>query len=216
MKEQYGVIGLGRFGSSVARSLVALGQEVIAVDTSEEKVREVDAENIYAIQANATSKASLHEAGLQNVQTVVIAIGENIEASILSTMICKELGIQRIITKADNPIHADVLRHIGVDRVVFPEEEIGARLAQSMVSGVLVDYIDMAPDVSIMELNVPEKFVGKSLEQLALRKKFGISVLVIKRGEEVVVSPYGGDVLKADDLLIVLGARDVIERLQTR
>mgnify|MGYP001121579893 CR=1 FL=1 len=210
------MIGLGRFGASVARNLAALGQDVIGIDVDEDRVRELVREDIYAVQADAMSKDALKEAGVHNAETVIIAIGENIEASILATMICKDLGIPQIITKADNSVHADVLRHIGIDRVVFPEEESGARLARSLVSGMLLDYIDMAPGVSIMELHVPEKFAGKSLAELQLRKKFGISILVIKRGDEVIVSPYGDNVLEAGDVLIVLGARESIERLEAR
>lgn len=216
MKQQYAVIGLGRFGTSVARHLAALGQEVLAIDANAERVRELDIPGVYAVQGNATKKSALQEAGVQNVQSVVIAIGENIESSILATMICKELGVPKIITKAVNSVHADVLEHIGVSRVVFPEEDMGARLARNMVSGLLIDYIDLGPNISIMEISVPQSFAGKSLAQLQLRRKLSISVLAIKRDEKVIASPHGEDVLHAGDLLVVLGARDAIERLRHR
>ncbi|MBO8141213.1 MAG: TrkA family potassium uptake protein [Firmicutes bacterium] len=216
MPNQYVVIGLGRFGLSLAKELVHLGQEVLAIDQSEERVREAEEAGVYAVQANARSKMALREAGVQNVENVIIAIGEDLESSILATMICKELEIPRIYAKADNPVHADVLRHIGVERVIFPEEEVGKRLAHSLVTGVLMDYIDMAPDASIMELTVPDRFVGKSLGVLQLRRKYGISVLVIKRGDSLIVSPHGDHSFQAGDILIVLGARSEIERLQRR
>ena len=216
MRKQFAVIGLGRFGLSVARHLIDLEQEVLAVDHSEERVKEAGELGVYAVQADARSKAALRELGIQNVDTVIVAIGEDLESSVLATMICKELEIPHIISKADNPVHADVLRHIGVERVVFPEEEMGSRLAHSLVFGGLVDYIDMGPDVSIMELTVPERFVGKSLGQLQIRRKYGISVLVIKRGDRLITSPHGDDTFQAGDILIVLGARDELEHFQQR
>lgn len=214
MKRQFGVIGLGRFGRSVAKHLAALGQDVLAIDFDEERVREVDTNEFYCVQANANDKRALREIGLQNVDTVIVAIGKDIEASILATMICKELGIRRIIAKADNEVHAQVLQHIGVDQIVFPEEEMGARLAHRIITGVLMDYIDVAPNVSIMEVQVSPAIAGKKLSELQWPRKYGVTVLAVKRGDEVAVPPSGDTILQRDDVMVLLGARDAIERLR--
>src|SRR5690606_23658005 len=154
---------------------------------------------IYSVQADATNPAALREAGLQNVQTVIVAIGRNVEASILAAMICRELEIPTVIAKADNSLHADVLRKIGVDQVVFPEDDMCSRLARNLVTGVLIDSIEMSPDVSVMEMRVPKRFAGRSLRGLDLRRKYGVSVLAIKRGDRINVSPHPDDVMEEDD-----------------
>jgi trk system potassium uptake protein TrkA len=208
------VIGLGRFGFSVASNLVDLGQEVLVVDRKEHLVKQAAAVVTHAIQADATEIDTLRSLGVQNFNAGIVAIGGDVQSSILAALLLKELGIPYVIAKASNDLHAKVLEKIGVDRVVFPELEMGRRVAQSVLSNNFVDYIDLAKDYRLGELKAPPSFHGKTLRQLNLRSRRGVTVLLLKRAGEggIIVSPDGDSPILPGDTMVVLGKDEVLNR----
>lgn len=211
--KQFIVLGLGRFGSAVATTLVELGQEVLGVDNDEEKVDELKDKITQAVQADITEERALKELGVSNFDTAVVAIGSNLETSILVNMMLKEMGLKYIIAKAQNNLHAKVLEKIGVDKIVFPERDMGRRIANNLVTPNIKNYIELEPDYSITEIEALPEFVNKTLSQLDLKNKYGINVLAIKRGTNFNISPRVKDVIKKDDFLIVIGETKRITEL---
>ncbi len=213
MKKVFGVIGLGRFGYHVAKTLAESGAEVIAVDKDPDKVRRVSDLVTHAYIADALDEKALEESGIFTADTVVISIGVNIEASILVTVILLGKGIKDIVAKAINPLHGEVLRRLGVKRVVYPEMEMGVKLARSLLIGGMLEEIPFAPGYSIFEIRAPDKITGKTLKDLDLRKKYGITVLAIKRGDDVIVNPSAKDRVQEGDVLLVLGSEEKVTAL---
>ena len=211
--KQFIVLGLGRFGSAIATTLVELGQEVLGVDNDEEKVNDLKDKITQAVQADITEERALKELGVSNFDTAVVAIGSNLETSILVTMMLKEMGLKYIIAKAQNNLHAKVLEKIGVDKIVFPERDMGRRIANNLVTPNIKDYIELEPDYSISEIEALPEFVNKTLRQLDLQNKYGINVLAIKRGANFNISPRAKDIIKRDDFLIVIGEAKRITEL---
>ena len=207
------VIGLGRFGAAVARELSALGQEVLALDVAAENVQHIADEVTQAIQGDAQDEAVLRSVGARNFDCCVVAVGADMEASILITMMLKEMGAKKIIAKAMTPIHARVLERVGADRVVLPEIDMGQRLAQRLVRTNVVDYIGVSDEFSIVEIHPPKSWVGHSLGQLGVRARHKINVLAIRHGAggQVDVNPQPDKVIGADDLLIVIGTNKQVD-----
>lgn len=212
--KQFAVIGLGRFGMSVARTLYELGYDVLAIDKDEELVNSVADYTTHAVQGDATEEGVLQSLGLKNFDVVVVGMGGNIEASILVTMMVKELGVKYVVAKAQNDIHAHALYKLGADKVVFPERDMGIRVAHNLVSTNIMDYIELSPNYSLIEIKVLPTWIGKSLKELDLRTKYGINVIAIKRGDAINVTPRAEDVLTKGDVLIVVGAAEDINRLE--
>lgn len=211
--KQFIVLGLGRFGSAIATTLVELGQEVLGVDNDEERVDELKDKITQAVQADITEERALKELGVSNFDAAVVAIGSNLETSILVNMMLKEMGLKYIIAKAQNNLHAKVLEKIGVDKIVFPERDMGRRIANNLVTPNIKDYIELGPDYSISEIEALPEFVNKNLSQLDLQNKYGINVLAIKRGANFNISPQVKDIIKRDDFLIVIGEAKRITEL---
>jgi len=211
--KQFIVLGLGRFGSAVATTLVELGHEVLGVDNDEEIVNTLKDKITQAVQADITEERVLKELGVKNFDTAIVSIGTDLEASILVTMMLKEMGLKYIIAKAQNNLHAKVLKKIGVDKVVFPERDMGARIAQRLITPNIKDYIELEPNYNIMEIEALPEFIDKSLSELDMRNKYGINVLAIKRESNFNISPRAKDVIKKDDLLIVIGETKIITEL---
>lgn len=207
------VIGLGRFGAAVARELSALGQEVLALDVDAENVQHIADEVTQAIQGDAQDEAVLRSVGARNFDCCVVAVGADMEASILITMMLKEMGAKKIIAKAMTPIHARVLERVGADRVVLPEIDMGQRLAQRLVRTNVVDYIGVSDEFSIVEIHPPKSWIGHSLGQLGVRARHKINVLAIRHGTggQVDVNPQPDKVIGADDLLIVIGTNKQVD-----
>ena len=207
------VIGLGRFGAAVARELSALGQEVLALDVDAENVQHIADEVTQAIQGDAQDEAVLRSVGARNFDCCVVAVGADMEASILITMMLKEMGAKKIIAKAMTPIHARVLERVGADRVVLPEIDMGQRLAQRLVRTNVVDYIGVSDEFSIVEIHPPKSWVGHSLGKLGVRARHKINVLAIRHGAggQVDVNPQPDQVIGADDLLIVIGTNKQVD-----
>lgn len=206
------VIGLGRFGAAVAQELSALGQEVLALDIDAENVQHIADQVTQAIQGDAQDEAVLRSVGARNFDCCVVAIGADMEASILITVMLKELGAKYIVAKAMTPIHARVLERVGADRVVLPEIDMGQRLAQRLARTNVVDYIGVSDEFSIVEIHPPRSWVGNSLGKLGVRAKHQINVLAIRHGEggQVDVNPRPDKVIGSDDLLIVIGTNEQV------
>ncbi|GMB00592.1 TrkA family potassium uptake protein [Pelosinus sp. IPA-1] len=214
VKKQYAVIGLGRFGSSVATNLHKLGYEVLAIDSSEERVQEFSNEVTHVVQADTTDEETLTALGIRNFDVVVVAIGEDIQANILTTLQLKELGVPYIVTKAKNALHGKMLEKMGADRVVYPERDMGQRVAHNLVSSNIMDYIELSPNLGIVEVSIPRALIGKTLAETNLRAKFEINVVAIKRGEALIIPPLPSEKFKEDDILVVVGGIKGIQRLE--
>lgn len=204
-RKSFAILGLGRFGISVARSLAATGAEVLAVDQDEHLVQAVAGEVTHAVQADLTDEVALAQLGLRNFDVVVVAIGVNLQASILTTLFLKEAGVPYVVAKAANEQHARVLEKVGADRVVSPEREAGERLANALTTANLVDYITFAPGYSIVEIVSPPESHGRSLKELNWGAKLGVNVVAIRRGDTVKPAPGALDVIQPGDILIATG-----------
>ncbi len=205
-RKQFLIIGLGRFGSSMAKTIYELGQDVLAIDKDGEKVQEISDYVTHAVQMDSTDESILKTLGISNFDVAVVTIGSNLQDSILSTLILKELGIKYIIAKANNELHAKVLTKIGADKIVLPERDMGSRVAHNLVSSNILDYIELSEEYSIVETEAIKEWFNKSLKEIEIRRKHGINIVAIKRGENVNISPSADDVIKENDILVALGS----------
>jgi trk system potassium uptake protein TrkA len=211
--KQAAVIGLGRFGASVARTLANAGCEVLGVDIDESRVKAVADEITDAVRANALDEEALRTLGLRNFEVVVVAIGHEVQASILVTVLLKEMGIPKIVAKAQDDLHGRVLQKVGADIVVFPERDMGVRLAHTLISRNVIDEIQISTDYSIMEMQAPPRFLDRSLKELELRQRFGLTVLAIRRADRIIVSPDATQIVEEGDILVTLGQPEKLESL---
>lgn len=223
---QFAVIGLGRFGSSVARTLVERGYEVLAIDSEEEKVAEIADQVTHAVQLDASDEKALRSVGVADVDVAVVSVGD-ISASILITLLLKELGVGLVASKALDALHAKVLRRVGADRIIFPERDMGVRVADSLSTPGIFDYIEVSPTHSIVELVAPGSLQSKTMRELDLRAKYGVNVIAIKRKkpkiskegaseieEEFILGPTADEQIVHGDLLVLLGKDEDIEKLK--
>ncbi|WP_338753827.1 TrkA family potassium uptake protein [Bacillus sp. FJAT-52991] len=216
MKKEFVVIGLGRFGGSICRALAEQGMEVMAIDVDEDRVNEFASIASHAVVADTTDESVLKSLGIRNFDHVIVAIGDDIQSSILTTLILKEIGVQRITAKAQNDYHEKVLRKIGADQVVHPERDMGKRIANNMISNNVLDYLELSDEHSIVEIVANELLAGNSIIDLDIRARYGINIVAIKRGREVIVSPQAEEPIQKDDLLIVIGADSDISRFEKK
>lgn len=213
MHKQFVVIGLGRFGTSVARTLSQLGHDVLAIDSKEGPVQSLMNIVTHAVQADAKEEENLRALGVRNFDVAVVAIGDDIQSSILVTLILKEMGIKRIVAKAVDSLHGKVLEKVGADKIIYPEKDMGFRLAHSLVATNVMDFIELSPDYNIVEIMTPNKFVGKTLGQLDLRAHYGINVMAIKHGETIEVAPGANAKLDNKDVLVVISDNEALKNL---
>jgi trk system potassium uptake protein TrkA len=213
--KQYIVIGCGRFGTSVATTMHLLGHQVMAIDKCEELVQNIADKVTHAAIVDVTDEGALRALGLSNFDVAIIAIGSDIRSSIMATLIAKEMGVEQIVCKAKDELQAKVLYKIGADRVVFPERDMGVRVAHNLVSDNILDHIELDPDYSIIEIVTPLNWVGKSLIELDLRAKYEITVLAIKTSRGISVTPDPKEVLKAGGILVVIGQNSKISKIAT-
>lgn len=214
MKREFAVIGLGRFGGSICRELSMEGMQVLAIDKDEDRINEYKNIASHAVIADTTDEVSLKEIGIKNFEHVIVAIGDNIQASILTAVILTDLGIGKITVKAQNDYHAKILNKIGVDQVVHPERDMGKRIAHNIISSNILDYLELSDDHSIVEVKAGKRMVGKSLIELDIRANYGCNVVAIKQGKNINVSPSAEDALEENDILIVIGADIDISRFE--
>jgi trk system potassium uptake protein len=214
VRKQFAVIGLGRFGGSICRALSRQGMEVLAIDKDEERINEYSSIATHAVIADSTDETVLKNLGIRNFEHVIVAIGDNIQASILTTLILEELGVQKITVKAQNDYHEKVLKKIGADQIVHPERDMGERIAHNMVSNSVLDYLELSDEHSIVELIASAKMNGKTLIELDVRANYGANIVAIKRGDEVIVSPQANQQINKGDILIIIGADKDINRFE--
>ena len=210
----YVVIGLGRFGSSLAKQLCMLGAEVLAMDVRSALVQQLAGDVTQAVVGDAQDKEVLRSLGVRNFDCAVIAIGDNLAASVLITMNLKELGVPYIVCKAHDETHRRVLEKLGVDRVVIPEQEHAQRLGRSLFSHNVLDYIELSEDYGILEVPAPKAWVGKSLKELNVRANLGVNIIAVENGKTTNVSPSADYRILKDDVLVVLGDNYSLEAMQ--
>lgn len=211
--KQYIVIGCGRFGSSVATTMHLLGHQVMAIDKNDDAVQALAEKVTHAAIVDVTDEQALRALGMGNFDVAIIAIGSDIRASIIATLIAKEMGVEQIVCKAKDELQAKVLYKIGADRVVFPERDMGVRVAHNLVSNNILDHIELDPDYSIVEIVTPKEWEGKTLIELDLRAKYEITVLAIKSGKSINVTPSPEEQLKSGSILVVIGQNSKISTI---
>lgn len=213
--KQYAVIGLGRFGRSMVKTLREMGCDVLGIDNCEDRVKAVVDFATHAVQADATNEDTLKELGIRNFDVVVVAIGQDIKASILATVLVKEQGVKFVIAKALSDLHGKVLERVGADRVVHPEREMAVRVAHNLEYSNVLDYIELSKDHSIVEVKAKPEYYGKTLAELNFRVNFGISVMAIKKGTgDILVGPGGETVLQKEDILVAMGTKEQLRHIE--
>ncbi len=211
MKKQYAVFGLGNFGTSVALTLQNLGCEVVAVDSSMEKVQQIADSVSYAMRAEINDPSLVRSLGARNLDGIIVAISENMEASIMATLLAKEVGVPYVLAKAQNDLHATILKKIGADAIVYPEREMGERIAKNLVSTDFADWISLSPDYSMMEVEIPEKWVGKTLRELDVRQLHGVNVVGYMEGDKVEINPDPSEALRGEMIMILIGTNQALQ-----
>ncbi len=214
MKKQIVVVGLGRFGESIATTLSSIGHEVLAIDSDETLVQQAASKVTHAVQVNATNEAALHELGVDNFDIGIVTVPV-IETSVLTTILLKKLGVKYVIARADNELHEVILTKIGADKVVSPEREMGAGIAYVLTLGDVIDYIPVTSEYGVAKISVQPSFVGKTLSELGFghRGAWQIIVLLLQRKKEILISPSGTEIVREGDVLIVSGNWDKLEEL---
>ncbi|RCW47744.1 MULTISPECIES: TrkA family potassium uptake protein [unclassified Halanaerobium] len=212
--KQFIVIGLGRFGSSVATTLSENGYDVLAIDSNQDKVQAITDKVTHAVRADATDENTLKALGVGNFDVAVVSIGDNISANVLCTLILKELLVPYVIVKSPHSLHGKVLTKVGADRVVYPERDMGSRIAHNLISSNVLDYIEFAPEYGVLEIVPIENMVGKTLKEIGFRSKFNVNVMAIKRGEDLLVSPGAEDKINEGDRIVLMGKNNSLEKIR--
>ena len=215
VKKQIVVVGLGRFGTSLVRTLVEAGHEVLALDKDLRKVEDASEFATQAAQVDATDEDALREMGVRNFDIAVVAIGTDIKSSILVTLLLKKVGVRMVVSKAQDDLHGEILGRVGADRVVYPERETGIRVAHSLMTPSLVDYLEVMPGYGIAKLVAPPDFVGRELAEIDLKGRFGVTTLALRRGNEIILNPIRSEVVGRDNVLIIAGKDEQLEAMRT-
>lgn len=216
MKKEFVVIGLGRFGGSIVSELIELGANVMAIDITPSKVDEYADIATQAVVADTTDESALLSLGIRNFQHVIVAIGENIQASILTTLILKEIGVPKLTVKAQNEYHKKLLEKLGADHIVRPERDMGIRVANNVLSNNILDYLELSEEHSIAEIIVDGKVAGRTIIELNIRAKYGINIVAIKRQESIMISPQADEEILEGDVLIVIGSDSDIHNFEKK
>jgi trk system potassium uptake protein TrkA len=213
MKKQFAVLGLGRFGSKIARELFYKKQVVIVVDKDKAVIDSIKDEVTRAYVGDITDETVLKEAGIANCDVVIIAESSNMESNIVAAQICKGLYAPLVICKAHNTIHGRILSKLGVNQIIFPEQDTAIKLVNKLTSQGVLDYFDIGENVSIVGTKAPERWVGKQLSELDLRNKYNTTVLAIRRGEENLVIPSWSSIIEKDDIIVMFGKEDSLKKM---
>ena len=211
--KQYIVVGLGRFGRAIAETLFEAGAEVLGVDKEMELVDDIRDKITHAVQLDAMDRDALEALGVSDFDVAFVTMGSDIRASGTITLMLKELGVRRVIAKAHDDFHGRMLEKLGADKVLFPERDMGRRVAHNLVSGNIVDYLELSPDHSMAEVRPMRDWVGKDLQSLALRSREGVNIIAIRSGETVNPMPQPETVIKADDILLVVAKEETLSRM---
>jgi len=212
-EKTYAVFGLGRYGTAVAKELVENGMEVIAVDAEQKIVNDAAAYLPVCKCADVTDAEVISRLGISNIDVVIISMANNLEASVMAVTLCKEAGVKTVIAKSANEMHQKILKRVGADQVVFPEKESGIRLAKNLLSSGFIDMISLSNDVSIIEIDVKDEWVGKNLIELNLRKKYGLNIVAVKREDFVTVNINPEQALDAETTLIVIANTAMLKKI---
>lgn len=212
-KKQYVVWGLGRFGASVARTLAELGHEVLGIDNDEETVQNLSSELTHVVVAETIDEATVKALDLHSLDVAIVAIGD-LEANLLCTMILKEAGIHTIVAKANNALHGKMLEKIGADMVIYPERDMGKRVAHNLASSNIMDYIELSDDVSLMEIELPQDLIGKDLIEADLRRKYQVNVVAIKKNGKTEINMDPKEKLEKGSLLTVIGTKEAVKNME--
>ena len=225
--KQFAVIGAGLFGTSVARTLSEEGCDVLLIDSNEERVKDMDEVVSQAMQLDATDEKALKSVGIADVDAVVVSVGKDMEASILITMLLKEIGIKWVVVKAISEAHYKILARLGADRIVFPEREMGVKVANSLLHPTIFDYLEVAPGYNIIETEPPPEIIDKSLEEARVRSRYGVDIIAIKRKrpvldssgnskleDEVTIVPQADEIIREGDAIVVIGSEANLEKLK--
>ncbi|MHB8072862.1 TrkA family potassium uptake protein [Desulfosporosinus fructosivorans] len=214
MRKQFVVIGLGRFGTSVAKTLNTLGHDVLAMDKDEHAVQVITQDVTQAVQADAREEETLRALGVRNFDVAIVAIGDDLEANILITLMLKEMGIPYVVAKAQSVQHGKVLEKIGADKIVYPEQDMGIRLANNLIRTNVMDFIELSLDYSIFEIIAPTEFINKTLGKLNLRAVYKINVVAIKKGvDQIVIAPGADEAIEEKDILVIVCNKKALSRL---
>lgn len=214
INKSYAVFGLGRYGIAVAKELVNNGADVLAVDIDEDIVNSAVADIPFCRCADITDPEVIKQLGISNVDVVIVAMANNLEASVMSVILCKEAGVKMVIAKCADEMQGKILCKVGADKVVYPENESGVRLAKNLLSAGMVDLIDLSDDISVIEIPVKEKWVGKTLIELDLRKKYAINIIAIRNGEDILVNVDPNVQLSSEMQLVVIINKTNINKLK--
>ena len=210
------VVGLGRFGMALAETLVENGCEVMAIDTNGERLDEIAPRITHTVCADATDTEALDALGVRNFDVAVVTIGTDMKASTVATMLLKEKGVDRVIAKAHDELHARLLLKVGADKIVFPERDMGRRMAHNLISGNILEFIRLSPDYTLIEIQPPASWIGKSLLELNLRTRYKINVIAIRTNGKINPVPHAADVIREGDALFVLGPIAGIQELERK
>lgn len=211
---EFVVIGLGRFGTSVATTLVEHGRNVLAIDADESRVQHLSTILPHVVALDATNIDALRQVGVENFDTGLVCIGTDFESNLLAAVLLQQLGVKRVIAKARTRTQRDILLRVGADEVILPEHEAGIRLGRKLSAGHLVDYLEVSNDVGVVEILAPPSLWGRSLAESSLRQRYGLTIMAIRRAEDLIVSPSGNFRIEENDLLVVLGRIEDAERLR--
>lgn len=213
MKEGYAVLGLGRFGKTIAVTLAEAGFQVMAVDVREEAVQEVAEFVTYAVRGDVTDPDMVRSLGLGNMEGVFVAIANNLEASVMATLLAKESGAVYVVAKGDSELHATILKKMGADKVVIPEQDMGINVARNMILGQFTDLIELSEDVSLIEMEMPGAWIGKNLIELDLRNKYSVNVVAVKSSDKTDVTPDPTIPMEKNQTILISGRNEDIRKL---
>lgn len=214
MQKRFAVIGLGRFGASVARVLNDMGQQVLAVDNNADRVDALAPMLSHIVRADSTDPASLKSLRIWEYDVVVVAIGDDVEASVITCLNCRDLGVQMLVAKAQDDAHGRVLERLGVDRTVYPQRDMGSRVAHNIVAGGIIDFVRLSDKYGMADLEAPVPLCGHTLQELDLPNRYGLNVVTIKRGKRMMVSPGPAERIQKGDVIVVIGDAEGVNRLQ--
>ena len=211
-RKQFLVAGLGLFGTSVATTLVEMGYDVLAIDESSKLVQDLSSTLPYVVCGDAADEQTLRSLAVDDIDVAVVAIGD-LESNMMCTLLLKEMGVTNVVAKALNEIHGTMLRKIGADKIIFSEKDMGKRVAHNLVSGNIVDYIELSNDISVISIQLPEQLVGMNLIEADLRRKYNINVVAIKRAGQTIVNPHAHEVFQENDEIIIIGTHTGLKML---
>jgi len=214
-KKQYVVLGMGRFGISVAKTLYSLGHDVLAIDINEEIVQSLSNELTHVVSADVLDEDTFKTLGLRNFDVAIVAVGD-LEASMMCTLLLREIGVPFILAKASTSLHGRMLEKIGADKVIYPERDMGLRVGHNLADSNIVDYIELVDNLSIMEVEAPTLMVGKSLAEAELRRLYKVTVVALRRDGEMLVNPNPHDKIKKGDIMVILGTRDSVKAMESK